>query len=316
VHETPSREIRSTAIIGTGIVGFSWAHLYSRNGIETRLYDPDPTSLEKGYENVVNALDLFRTLGLLDEEARDVAVECLRMCDSLEAAVSGTDWVHENAPEDLALKQGLFEEIDALAHPDAILASSVSGSPMTAVSARTRRPQRCVVVRPTNPPHIIPYCEIIGGEKTSADVVARAKAFMLRLGQSPAVVNKEVYGFVLNRLQFALIGEAIWLLREGVASLADIDRCLTDGLAMRWAFTGPFLGEELNSANIEEEFRKYRDSFGEMWSSLERITSLEERDITLACEGIDEALAGRSHDEVLEWRDRMILALRAQKGTL
>ena len=316
MRETADREIKSVAIVGTGIVGFSWAHLYSRNGLETRLYDPDRTNLEKGRQNVVEALDLFRTLGLLDDEARDAAVADLRVCDSLEEAVSGADWVHENAPEDLALKQGLFEEMDRLARPDAILASSVSGSSMTSVSERTVHPERCVVVRPTNPPHIIPYCEIIAGEKTSADVVARAREFMLRMGQSPAVVNKEVYGFVLNRLQFALIGEAIWLLREGVASLADIDRCLTDGLAMRWAFTGPFLGEELNSANIEEEFRKYRDSFGEMWSSLERITSLEERDITLACEGIDEALAGRSHDEVLEWRDRMILALRAQKGLL
>jgi L-gulonate 3-dehydrogenase len=316
VNETPGREVRSTAIIGTGIVGFSWAHLYSRNGLETRLWDPDRASLEKGHQNVVDALGLFCRLGLLDEEAREVAVASLRVCDSLEEAVSGADWVHENAPEDLALKQGLFEELDSLAHPDAILASSVSGSSMTSVSTRTRHPERCVVVRPTNPPHIIPYCEIIGGEKTSPDVVARAKAFMLRMGQSPAVVNKEVYGFVLNRLQFALIGEAIWLLREGVASLADIDRCLTDGLAMRWAFTGPFLGEELNSANIEEEFRKYRDSFGEMWSSLEGVTSLEDRDITLACEGIDEVLAGRSHDEVLEWRDRMILALRAKKGIL
>jgi L-gulonate 3-dehydrogenase len=316
VSETSGREVSSVAIVGTGIVGFSWAHLYSRNGLETRLYDPDPTSLEKGRQNIVDALDLFCTLGLLDREARDRAVEQLRVCDSLEAAVTGADWVHENAPEDLDLKQALFQEMDALAHPEAILASSVSGSPMTLVSRRTLHPERCVVVRPTNPPHIIPYCEIIGGEKTSKDVVARAREFMLRMGQSPAVVNKEVYGFVLNRLQFALIGEALWLLRQGVASLADIDRCLTDGLAMRWAFTGPFLGEELNSANIEEEFRKYRDSFAEMWSSLEGVTSLEDRDITLACDGIGEVLAGRSHDEVLEWRDRMILALRAQKGTL
>ena len=313
---TTGREVERVAIVGTGIIGFSWAHLYCRNGLETRLYDPDRTSLEKGYKNVLNALDLFCTLGLLDEEAKDAAVARLRVCDRLEDAVPDVDWVHECAPEELALKRGLFEEMDSLAHPDAILASSVSGLSMTLVSERTRHPERCVVVRPTNPPHIIPYCEIIAGQKTAADVVTRAHEFMTRMGQSPAIVKKEVYGFVLNRIQFALIREAVWLVREGVASVAEIDQCLTDGLALRWAFTGPFLGEELNSASIEEEFRKYADFYRAIWSSLESITQLEERDVTLAREGIDEVLGGRSHDEVLEWRDRMILALRAQKGSL
>lgn len=314
MSKTTGREIRSVAIVGTGIIGFSWAHLYSRNGLETRLYDPDPACLEKGQENVVNALDLFCTLGLLDEQGRDDASVRLKKCDRLEDAVPGVDWVHENAPEDLGLKQGLFEEMDSLADPDAILASSVSGLSMTLVSARTTHPERCVVVRPTNPPHITPYCEIIAGQKTTDDVVARARDFMTRMGQSPAIVKKEVYGFVLNRLQSALIREAIWLLREGVASVADIDRCLTDGLALRWAFTGPFLAEELNSASIEEEFRKYEDFYRTIWASLEGITALDERDVALVRAGIDEVLAGRSHDEILEWRDRMILALRAQKG--
>jgi len=316
MSESTGGRIGSAAVIGAGVIGFSWAHLYCRNGVETRLYDPDPEALRRGYDNVVEALDLFVSLGLLDVPSRDAAEAHLDQCESLEDAVSGADWVHENAPEELALKQELFQKLDALARPDAILASSVSGSSMTSVSQRTVHPERCVVVRPTNPPHIIPYCEIIAGEKTAADVVASARDFMLRMGQSPTVVNKEVYGFVLNRLQFALIGEAIWLLREGVASLADIDRCLTDGLALRWAFTGPFLGEELNSASIEDEFRKYGESFKEFWSSLEGVSSLDERDIALAREGIADVLAGRSHDEVLEWRDRMILALRAQKGLL
>jgi L-gulonate 3-dehydrogenase len=309
-------EIERVAIVGSGVIGFSWAHVYSRNGLETRLYDPDRAAAETARENVVEALGLFCELGVFDDEAKNDAAARLRVCERLEDAVSGVQWVHESAPEDLALKQSLFEQLDSLTPPETILASNVSSLSMTDVSERTSHPERCVVVRPTNPPHIIPYCEIIAGEKTAADVVARAREFMLRVGQSPAVVNKDIPGFVLNRLQFALVQEAIWLMREGVASLADIDRCLTDGLGMRWAFTGPFLAEELNSANIEEGYRKYAESISRLWASLEHIPALEERDIVAARDGVAEVLAGRSHDEVLDWRDRMILTLRRQKGLL
>src|SRR5262249_18148180 len=141
----------------------------------------------------------------------------------LEAAVAGADYVQEAVPEDLAIKQAVYEDVDQLAGEHVVIGSSTSGMPMTRVAERTARPERCVAVHPTNPPHIVPLVEIVPGKRTAPETVTFARDLMAALGQSPIVCFKEVPGFVLNRLQFALEREAFYLMREGVASAADID---------------------------------------------------------------------------------------------
>jgi len=306
-------EIQHAAVIGTGLIGFSWAHVFCRNGVETRMYDENAASLQRGYGRLLEAFDSFEELGLLDSDAKSSAIACVRVCDSLEDALLGVQWVQECVPEDLNIKREVFAQLDAVASRDTVLASSLSALAVSDVTSLTKHPKRCVGVHPTNPPHIIPLVEVIRSQATAPEVIDLAREFMALLGQSPIVVEKEIYGYVLNRLQCALIREAVALMRDGVASVADIDRCVTEGLGLRWALTGPFMVEELNASSIKDDLSKYRDYYETMWPSLSTANELTDKDIDLASEGLAEVLASSSHDKVLEWRDRTVLALRELK---
>jgi L-gulonate 3-dehydrogenase len=238
-----------------------------------------------------------------------------RTVATLAEAVDGAGWVQESGPEDLTAKRALFTELDWLAPADAILASSTSALPMTEIACDTARPERCVVAHPTNPPDIVPLVEVVPGERTSAGTTGAAVEFLSSVGQTPVVCRKEVYGFVLNRLQMALLREALHLHREGVASAADIDRVVTDGLALRWAFLGPFAVEHTNAASLEEDLTKFgavvRSLFGSLGDDYEGPT---EADVARLAGELDEIAGGRSHAELVAYRDRMVGELRALKS--
>lgn len=309
-------DIRTAAVVGCGLVGHSWAHVFSRHGLETYMHDADARQLERGYARLCEQLDVFENAGLIDSKAKKNALRHVHLSEDLAHAVSGADWVQECVPEDLGVKQRLFAEMDALTSDGTILASSLSSLMMSDVAALTTIPNRCIGVHPTNPPHVVPLVEIIKAEHTAPEVVALAREFMTEIGQSPIVVQREVPGYVLNRLQSALVREAVSLARNGVATVPDIDRCVSEGLGLRWAFTGPYLVEELNGDDVELCFRAYADYYERMWASLSElndVTRLEERDIDLAREGVAEALGASTHEDLLAWRDRMVLATRHLK---
>lgn len=309
-------DIRTVAVVGCGFVGHSWAHIFSRNELETYMYDADARQLERGHRRLCEQLDVFETTGLIDEEAKRDALNRLHLCEDLAQAVSGADWVQECVPEDLGVKQRLFAEMDGLTSDGTILASSSSSLIISEVAALMKTPDRCIGVHPTNPPHVVPLVEIIKAEKTASEVVVLAREFMTGIGQSPIVVQKEVPGYVLNRLQSALVREAVSLARNGVASVPDIDRCLSEGLGLRWAFTGPYLVEELNGDDVGRCFKAYADYYERMWASLSElndVTRLEECDIDLAVEGVAQLLDVSTHEDLLAWRDHMVLATRHLK---
>jgi len=275
------------AVVGAGTIGRSWIEVFVRAGLEVRVHDP--------------------LVAIGDDR--------VRACDSLAGAVAGAVWIQESVPEDRALKRTAFAELDRLAPADAILGSSASAIAMTEIATGLERPERCVVVHPTNPPHLVPLVEIVPGELTSEATVERAVSFMRELGQEPIVCRKEIFGFVLNRLQFALVREALFLLREGVASVGDIDRCVTSGLALRWAFLGPFAVEESNAASIEDDLRKFREPIRELFARLcSTLDGPTEDDIELASAGCAAMLDGISHDRLTAYRDEMIVRLRELKA--
>ena len=238
-----------------------------------------------------------------------------RTVATLAEAVAGVGWVQESGPEDLATKQALFAELDRLAPADAILASSTSALPMTAIARDVGRPERCVVAHPTNPPDVIPFVEVVPGERTGPETAAAAIDFLRAVGQTPILCRKEVYGFVLNRLQMALLREALHLHREGVASAADIDRAVTDGLALRWAFLGPFAVEHTNAASLEDDLTKFgtviRSLFAELGDGYDGPT---DDDVARLVQELDDIAGGRSHTTLVAYRDTMIERLRALKS--
>jgi 3-hydroxyacyl-CoA dehydrogenase len=316
MKDVTDQAIRHVAVVGAGTVGASWATLFSRAGLTVSLYDSAQGQLERALDRVRRSLRIHDEEAPDDESSGDLPLSRLVPCASLEDALRGAHYVQEALPEVLEMKQQLFATADDLTDPSVIIASSASALRASEIcAAMTRAPERGLVVHPTNPPHIVPLVELVPGERTSGEVVARARALMEAIGQRPIVCRKDIYGYVLNRLQMALAREAFWLAREGVASVADIDASVTEGLGLRWALLGPFAVEETNGADIEEDLRKFGPHMRALMDDVARhgMPWPEERDIRLAIEGIASMYPGVAHEQLLEYRDRMVLRIRQLK---
>lgn len=245
------------AIVGAGLIGSAWAVVFARAGCAVKLHDMAATQVDVALHEIDRMLDELAANGLLDEPAAAVRAR-IDGASTLGHALAGADHVQENVAEDVAVKQRVFAELDALAPPAAILASSTSGIPASAFTEALAGRSRCLVAHPINPPHLVPLVELSGAPWTNADTLARTRALMLAVGQSPIVVREEVEGFIVNRLQGALLREAFDLYRRGVASVADIDAALRDGLSLRWSFMGAFETIDLNAPQgVADYCRRY-----------------------------------------------------------
>jgi 3-hydroxyacyl-CoA dehydrogenase len=234
------------AIVGAGSIGVAFAIVFTRAGHPVRLYDPDAQMRAAAPATLhARATDLTAA-GLLDETA-DALVARLQVTDDLAKAVDGVAMVIECAPERVELKQALFTELDRLAPPEAILASASSALPASRYAGELPGRGRCLVAHPGNPPYLIPVIEIVPAPFTDPAAADRAQALFAAAGMLPIRVGKEVEGFVFNRLQGAILREAYCLVRDGVASVADIDTVVREGLGMRWSLIGPFETVDLNT---------------------------------------------------------------------
>lgn len=212
--------------------------VFARAGLDVRLYDTDTRALhDRALPLIAASLADQQAAGLVDDATS--AAARISACESLDTAIDGVDYVQESISEQLELKQALFQALDAGTAPGCILASSTSAIPGSEFMAAISRPGRALIVHPVNPPHLIPLVELCATSATDPAVVEVARNFMESLGQVPIVLNKEIRGFILNRLQFALVGELMHLVAEGYCSPADADKTVRHGLAMRWAFLGP-----------------------------------------------------------------------------
>ena len=237
------------ALIGAGVVGSSWALVFTRAGQSVTVYDPAEASLGK--------IGDFIQAAAKDQPDAAACLARLTTTTSLERALDGASYVQESVPERLEIKQPLYLELDRLAAPDAILASSTSGFPASSFTELLGGRHRCLVVHPINPPHLIPLVEIVPAPWTAPEVVTQAAALMRAVGQSPVMLKREVAGFLVNRLQSAILGEAFRLIEDGICDADDVDRAVSEGLGRRWAFLGPFETIDLNAnLGIVEYCRK------------------------------------------------------------
>ena len=235
------------ALIGAGVVGSAWSLVFARAGFEVAIHDADPAAAARAPDFVRTALAALEAQGLaLPEPAESIAAR-VRPAASIEEALAGVDYVQESVPERLAVKIDLYAMLDTLAGPQVVLASSTSGLPASAFTEGMATRRRCLVVHPINPPHLIPLVEIVPAPWTDPDIVERATALMRRIGQSPIQLRREINGFVVNRLQGALLGEAFRLVEDGLVDADEVDRAIADGLGLRWCFMGPFQTIDLNA---------------------------------------------------------------------
>jgi len=302
------------AIIGAGLIGRAWAIVFARAGRQVALYDSDPLVLPVALETIgANLADLAES-GLIADPAE--TIQRIELVKNLESALRGALYVQENGPENLAVKQALFRELDRLADPGAVLASSSSALRASLFTAELAGRARCLVAHPVNPPYLVPLVELSPASWTSRETVARTRALMEAVGQVPVELRREVPGFLLNRLQGALLGEAFRLVEQGYCSVEDIDKTVKDGLGLRWSFMGPFETIDLNApAGIADYIRRYGPAYHEMaqsagaaeqgqWSDALTARLEAERRAVLPAERLGER-AG--------WRDRRLMALLVHK---
>jgi carnitine 3-dehydrogenase len=239
IRRVEPENVERVAVIGTGSVGASWSALFLAHGITVNAYDPGVGAEESARQFVINAWPALRSLGFAKTDAPPL--EKLRFYPELASAVSGADVVQENAPERLALKRELLAAIEVAASSHTVIISSTGGIPPSTLQEGMRFPARLVVIHPFNPTHLIPLVEVVGGSQTTTELVDWAMAFSRRLGKHPIRLLKEASGHMTNRLQFALLREAVYCLVEGIASPTDIDAAVRYGLGPRWALMGSLL---------------------------------------------------------------------------
>ncbi|MBY0296889.1 MAG: 3-hydroxyacyl-CoA dehydrogenase [Methylobacterium sp.] len=303
-------EIRRVAVIGTGVIGASWASLVLARGLDVTACDPSPGAEERLRATVARQWPALTAIGL----AAGASPERLRFVAEPEAAVAGADFVQENGPERLEIKRETFRRLDAAAPPDVVLATSSSGLTPSAIQTVCRHPGRVVLGHPFNPPHLVPLVEVLGGERTHEGAVAAAMAVYADLGKRPIRLKRELVGHVANRLQAALWREAFHLVGTGAASVADIDAAISHGPGLRWALMGPCLLNHLSGGpgGLAHTLDHLGPLMEAMWADLgdPRLTP-ELKDALVR--GLGAELAGRDADAMLAERDAILIDLVRRK---
>jgi len=257
---------RNVAIVGAGLIGRAWAAIFARAGWNVRLSDPHRPTLKAALALIRDELHALARHGLADDP--DGAVARLSIAADLADAVKDVEFVQENGPEKVEEKIAIFAELDRLAPPDALLVSSTSAIVASRFTETLPGRARCLVGHPVNPPHLIPLVELCGAPWTSPDAIDRARKVYREIGQVPVIINREINGFVLNRLQGALLAEAFRLVGEGFISAEDLDHTVKDGLGLRWSFLGPFETIELNApGGIPDYCARYTGFYRELASA-------------------------------------------------
>lgn len=306
--------VQRTAIVGGGIIGRSWAIVFARAGVPVRLYDNLTDNRAAALERIGEALEQSTPL-VGDAAAKKAVLDRISVADTLADAVAEADFVHECIDEKRESKEAIFRELDGCAKPSAILATTTSSFPVSTFAAGLPSRRRCIVVHPATPPHLLPVTEICPAPFTDQAVTDATFAFMERCGQVPVLIRFEQSAFVLNRLQAALVVEMLRCINSGIIAPGDIDKIISQGFGLRWAFLGPFEGVDLNAAG---GIREYLERFGFIFDDMARQNGHDGSVVTSDAVAMLERymrdkLPLGALGERTAWRDRAIATLRRLK---
>jgi L-gulonate 3-dehydrogenase len=301
-------------IIGSGLIGRAWAMVFARAGHPVRMYDSDHSAARNAAGLVAQGLEDLHRAGLLIDTPANISSR-LTVHESIEATLAGVSYVQENTLEDDRVKREVFSALDAAAAADTILASSTSTIPTSGFAGHLQGKARCIVAHPVNPPHVVPIVEVSPAPFTDAKVVERTMKLQESVGQVPVLIKKELQGFVLNRLQGALLAEAFRLVEDGYISVDDLDKTIKDGLGLRWSFMGPFETIDLNAPGGVAD---YCERFGERYYEIAVSSQSQPRRWSQALvQAIHTerrgALPTEQRGARSAWRDRRLMALMAHK---
>ena len=267
--------MKNVGVIGGGLIGASWAAIFSKSGFNVFVYDPFPDVFETYESRVISFLEELKSI---DENINiEESLNRISANVTIEDLCSNVEYIQESAPEILSVKQELFAKLDNLAPDEVVIGSSSSAMPISSITQNLKGQHRCIIAHPANPPHLIPCVEICPGENTSNKTVEKTKEIFTASGASIVNVKKEIDGFILNRLQGALLNEAMRLYSDGYASSDEIDATIRDGLGLRWAFMGPFETIDLNApGGIKDYISRYGPMYIEMAKNQTKIPDWSE----------------------------------------
>ena len=298
--------VSTVGIVGSGLIGSGWAARCLASGLDVIAWDPNPAA-ETGFRtNVDNAWVTLSEIGL----AEDASLERLRFVSELEECAKSSDFLQENAPDNETLKRDLITQLDGAAGPEAIIASSSSGILPTLLQRDCANPERVIIGHPFNPVYLLKLVEIMGGEKTSRDTLTRAGRFYRSIGMRPLHARVEVAGYISDRLQQCVFHEALYMIREGVATAAEIDASITAGPGRRWAFLGPMMAFHLagGEGGLRHAMEHWSPEEVNPWTHLPAPDFTPEL-IEAAAGGCEKSQGARSIKDFEKKRDKCLLAI-------
>ena len=300
------------AIVGAGLIGRSWAIVFARGGHEVALYDADAGQTARALETIAASLADMEEAGLI---AKAGALKArIRKAANLGEAVVGATHVQENVAERLEVKRQVFADIEKLAAQDTVLASSSSALMPSLIFERLARRERCLVAHPMNPPHLAPIVELCGAPFTAPETMARARATYAACGMAPVTVRREIDGFILNRLQHAVLNEAFRLIASGHVSAEDLDLTMKEGLALRWSFMGPVETIDLNApGGVADYMARYGETIRRVGRDIARSGDWPDAVAVQMDAERRRAVPRDRLDAEQAWRDRRLMALAVHK---
>ena len=310
-HRPAPEAVRTVVCVGAGVIGGGWVAYFLARGYRVVAWDPAEDAEARLRHLVTAAWPALTELGL----AEGASIDNLSVEHDLATACGQADFVQESAPEDLDLKQRLLADIDAATPVDVVISSSTSGYGMTQMQTQCTHPERTVVGHPFNPPYLIPLVEVVGGEATSPQTVAWTADFFRHAGKSVITMDREVPGFIANRLQEALWREALHMIANGEATVEQIDTSITDGPGLRWPIHGPMLTFHLagGQGGMAHMLDHFGPSLQSPWTRLVAAELTPElRDAVV--DGCDREADGRSIDDLVAERDRGVIAILRALG--
>ena len=302
------------AVVGSGLIGRAWAISFARAGYEISLYDRVAGAAEKAITFAREMAAPLESEGLLEGQSADDLAARIKPVGSLEEALDGAIHVQENTPEDVAVKQKVFAELDAVAAPEAVLASSTSAILPSQFTEHLKGRARCLVMHPINPPYLVPAVEIVPAPWTDPAATEKTRQLAVASGQAPIMMKRELDGFVMNRLQGALLEEAFRLVADGYASVEDVDVGIREGLALRWSFMGPFETIDLNApGGVEDYCERYQQLYSRLLGSMQSKVDWTGAVLQTVVKERRAQLAAADLPNRHQWRDRRLMALAAHK---
>lgn len=304
----------NVAIVGSGFIGRAWAISFARAGHDVRMWDQSPAATDGARGYIEGVLGDLASNDLLRGQSVDTVLARIAIAAELAEALAGATHVQENTPENLDVKREVFSLIDRLAGSQTIIASSTSALLPSKFTDHLQGRHRCLVVHPINPPYLIPAAEVVPAPWTSAQTLKKTRAFLIDAGHAPLVMKRELDGFIMNRLQGALLEEAFRLVADGYASVEDVDIGIRDGLALRWSFMGPFETIDLNApGGVRDYVDRYQGIYSNIFPQmLRRVDWAGEVMATVEAER-SKRLPRENLGDRQVWRDRRLMALAAHK---